>query len=162
MAAALVVLPCPTARGSAGKLSCRGRPPRKVKLQAEQREELYRRVRAATSSQREALRARIILACEQGASARQIARKIGVHPRTVERWRSRFLRGGLEGLQDAPRPGHKPKFGPVSRLELIALACEPVTVHEGRTRRTLEDLRQEAISRGIVQSISCSSVQRIL
>lgn len=162
LAAALVAPPCPTARGSAGRLSCRGRPPRKVSLEAVHRQELDRRVRAATSTQREALRARIILACEPGASAQQIARKIGVHPRTVERWRSRFLRAGLEDLQDAPRSGHKPKFGPVSHLELIALACEPVTGNDGRTRRTHEDLRQEAIVRGIVESISRSSVQRIL
>lgn len=125
--------------------------------------ELRRRVRAATSSQREALRARIILDCEEGGSAQQVARRSRVHPRTVERWRARFLCLGLSGLEDRPRPGHKPKFGPVARLEMIALACEPVLHRgDGRARRTIEDLRQEAVSRGIVQSIGWSSVQRIL
>ena len=125
--------------------------------------ELRRRVRAATTSQREALRARIILGCEEGGSAQEVARRSRAHPRTVERWRARFLRLGLLGLEDRPRPGHKPKFGPVARLEVIALACEPVLHRlDGRARRTIEDLRQEAVSRGIVENISWSSVQRIL
>jgi len=125
--------------------------------------ELRRRVRAATTSQREALRARIILGCEEGGSAQEVARRSRAHPRTVERWRARFLRLGLLGLEDRPRPGHKPKFGSVARLEMIALACEPVLHRlDGRARRTIEDLQQEAVSRGIVESISWSSVQRIL
>jgi len=139
-----------------------GRPPLQLTLTSRQRMELRRRVRAATSSQREALRARIILACEEGGSAQEVARRSRVHARTVERWRARFLRLGFSGLEDRPRPGHTPKFGSVARLEVIALACEPVKRRDGRTRRSIEDLRQEVLSRGIVESISWSSVQRIL
>jgi transposase len=50
----------------------------------------------------------------------------------------------------------------VTRLEVIALACEPVITSEGRTRRTLEDLRQEVLSRGIAEAMSWSTIQRIL
>ncbi|MFQ5791668.1 MAG: IS630 family transposase, partial [Acidobacteriota bacterium] len=134
----------------------------RVQLQPEQRAELQRRLRAATSTQREALRARIILACAEGFKTVEAARCCGVHARTVERWRSRFLRFGLEGLEDRPRPGHKPQFDSVTRLQLIALACEPVESENGVGRRTIEQLRQAAISRGIVKNISWSSVQRIL
>ena len=95
-------------------------------LNAEQRAELERRVRAGTSFQRDAQRARIILASEDGESAAAVAPQVGVHARTVERWRTRFRRHGLPGLQDLPRPGPPPKFGSVTRLELIALACERV------------------------------------
>jgi len=136
---------------------------RELKLDPKQRAELQRRVRAATSSQREAQRARIILACEAGASAKQVARQCGVHPRTVERWRSRFLRRELAGLEDEPRSGHPTRFQSVTRLELLALACEPLGPRDdGKSRRTIEDLRQEAILRQIVSQISWSSVQRIL
>lgn len=140
----------------------RGRPLARVQLQPEQSAELQRRVRAATSTQREALRAQIILACADGFKTVEAARICGVHARTVERWRSRFLRLGLKGLEDRPRPGHKPRFESVARLQLIALACEPMESENGVSRRTIEQLRQAVISQSIVEDISWSSVQRIL
>jgi transposase len=126
-----------------------------VVLDGKVRVELVRRVRAATSTQRDAVRARIILECAEGGSANDVAARVGVSSRAVERWRGRVQRRGLDGLADAPRPGRKPKFGSVTRLELTALACEP-------QRRTIEELAAEAVKRGVVQSISWSSYQRIL
>jgi transposase len=131
------------------------------------------RVRAPTSTQRDAARAGIILACAEGGSARQIANRLGVPVRRVERWRGRFLRKRLKGLGDLPRRGHAPKFGAVTRCEIIALACEPIgqkntgTDRRGKPRytpitRTLEHVRQDAIARGIVPTIGKTTVQRIL
>jgi hypothetical protein len=74
----------------------------------------------------------------------------------------RFVRHGLAGLQDAPRPGPKPKFGPVTRLELIALACEPVDPQAGKTTRTIDELVHAATARGLVAGISYGSYQRLL
>jgi transposase len=133
-----------------------------VTLDVEQRAELERRVRAGTSFQRDGVRARIILAGADGASAAAIACRLGVHSRTVERWRARFQRHGMPGLKDQPRPGPPPKFAAVTRLELIALACEPVAGRAGRTTRTIADLVREAAARGIVDRISWSSYQRLL
>lgn len=136
-----------------------------MNLSAEDRAELERISRAATSTQRAAGRARIILECERGGSAEVIGERLGTSPSRVERWRSRFLRDGLAGLEDRPRPGHPPQFGPLVHAELIALACEPrgeLEKQNGKNRRTLEDVRQEAIRRQIVPSISWTSVQRIL
>ncbi|HEX9260219.1 MAG TPA: IS630 family transposase [Acidimicrobiales bacterium] len=155
----------------------RGRPPVRLTLDAEVRAELERRIRAFTSTQREARRARIILACEQCGSAQAAARVVGVHPTTVERWRTRFLKKGLRGLEDRARPGHKPKFTPVQRLEIIAAACEPVIPlakkpkdekpkdekpKDGKTTRTIAQLVDEVQRRGIVSSIGWSTVQRLL
>ena len=140
----------------------RGRPSVRLTLNVEQRTELQRRVRAGTSCQRDGLRARIILASEEGGSATAVARRVGVHPRTVERWRARFRRHGVRGLHDKPRPGSPPKFAPVTRLELIALACEPVAPHEGTTTRTIAALVDEAVARGLVAGIGWSSYQRLL
>ena len=134
----------------------------RLTLNAEQRAELQRRVRAGTSCQRDGLRARIILASEAGGSAVAVALRVGVHPRTVERWRDRFRRQGLRGLHDQPRPGAPPKFAPVARLELIALACEPVERHEGKTTRTIAELVDEALARRLVDDIGWSSYQRLL
>ena len=104
----------------------------------------------------------MILASADGDSAATVARRVGVHPRTVERWRARFRRAGLPGLQDNPRAGPPPKLGPVARLELIALACEPVAGPAGQTRRTITELVDEAIRRDLVPGIGWSSYQRLL
>jgi transposase len=115
-----------------------------------------------TSQQRDVIRARIILGCAESKSAKRVSKQVGVSSRTVERWRSRFLLDGLDGLNDKYRRGHKPKYGPVTRLELIGLACEPVPTHDGKTTRTIDELVTEAVSRKMVDSISWSSYQRIL
>lgn len=135
--------------------------------------ELRRRVRAPTSSQRDAARAAIILACAGGGSAAAIAARTGLPIRRVERWRGRFLKKRLDGLGDLRRRGHAPKFSSVTRCEIIALACDPIGKKstrkdaKGREKytpitRTIEQIRQEAIDRGIVSAIGRTTVQRIL
>jgi len=136
-----------------------------VKLTPDVCTELERRVRAGTATQREAGRARIILRCAGGDSAEAVATALSTSSTRVERWRGRFLRFGLAGLEDRPRPGHPPKFGPLVHAELIAIACEPIKPSEkekGLSTRTIEDIQQEAIRLKTVESISWSSVQRIL
>ena len=96
---------------------------------------------------------------------RSAARICGTHD--AHRRTSSGARGscclGLKGLKDRPRPGHKPKFGPVVRLQLIVLGLRASMESEnGVSRRTIEQLRQVSISQGIVEGISWSSVQRIL
>jgi hypothetical protein len=55
----------------------------------------------------------------------------------------------------------------VQRLEIVARACELIvrpneTPEDGKTTRTIEELMDEVIRRGIVPDISWSSVQRII
>ena len=121
------------------------------------------RLRAHTSSQRDVLRARIILASIGRRSVREVAKELGINDKTVDVWRRRFLEHGLKGLADRPRTGRPPKFGGAIGLEVVALACEPVAKkRDGTTDRTIEEVRQEAIRRGTVEDISWSSVQRLL
>lgn len=84
------------------------------------------------------------------------------------------MRKRLRGLGDLPRRGHAPKFDAVARCEIIALACEPVGQKntgkldkKGKQRyipvmRTIEQVREKAIERGIVPEIGWTTVQRIL
>jgi transposase len=76
-----------------------------VELTDEQRETLQRWSRRAKSSQALALRSKIVLAAGGGLSNTAIAEKLGCHPVTVGKWRSRFVAAGLDGLSDEPRPG---------------------------------------------------------
>lgn len=68
---------------------------------------------------------------------------------------------GVEGLQEAPRPGRPRRFADAQRLQLLALACEPAE-NCGRSTPTLDELRERAIARGVVEHISRSHLQRIL
>ena len=78
---------------------------REVRLSPDDRSELEARIRAPTTEQRDAFRARIVLMAAEGRSTRAIARDLGTMPRTVSLWRIRFAEAGLAGLADQPRPG---------------------------------------------------------
>jgi transposase len=83
----------------------RGRPTAPILLTADERQTLARWARRPTSSQALALRCRIVLACAQGLSNVEVGSRLGVHEKTVGKWRARFLTRRLEGLVDEPRPG---------------------------------------------------------
>ena len=59
----------------------------------------------ARSGGRRGSRARIVLLAAAGRSNTAIAAELGLSKHTVGTWRERYLRCGLAGLADAPRPG---------------------------------------------------------
>jgi transposase len=187
------------------------------------RRELERRVRARTAAQRAVRRAQIILALADGLRTPAAARAAHTSTRSVELWRARFVREGLAGLEDRPGRGRKRTYDNLTRMEIIAIACDPVRQNEpgpcrchqltaGQHRlaqamervlhhkklgpgvramlavwmyvealltmvqrlpqeepaphvivpRTIEQVRDEAVRRGVVGAISKSTVQRIL
>jgi transposase len=95
-----------------------------VVLNEGDREELERRVRAHTSSQREVRRARVVLMAADGVSNRQIAKAVGIDQIYVGVWRKRYVADGLKGLEDRPRAGRPRRFGPEERLAVAAKATQ--------------------------------------
>lgn len=85
-----------------------------VSLTDEQRQSLERVVRAGSTPQSLAFRARIVLrAAEPDRPPNlQIAAELDCSRHTAALWRDRFLEQGLPGLQDAPRSGRPPRVSP--------------------------------------------------
>ncbi|MDR2300656.1 MAG: IS630 family transposase [Deltaproteobacteria bacterium] len=55
-------------------------------------------------------RAKIILKSIDGQTDATIAKELGLRPNTVGMWRHRFIKNGLKGLFDQPRPGKPWKY----------------------------------------------------
>jgi transposase len=90
-----------------------------VTLTEEERGVLEGVVRTSTAPARAVLRARIVLAAAGGERNDAIARRLGVSANVVSRWRMRFARGGLEGLQEAPRSGRPERYGKVTEQQVL-------------------------------------------
>src|SRR3984957_6459972 len=82
-----------------------GRPTKPLNVSAEEKEKLTLLARRPKASQATAMRARIVLGCDDGLSNSAVARKLNITGATVCKWRERFRVNRLEGLLDEPRPG---------------------------------------------------------
>lgn len=137
-----------------------------IVLSDDQRRALEGLRRAHTTPQQVALRARMILLSDDGIGVREIARCLGVWPKTVRRWRQRWLSSApdaevAERLSDAPKSGAPATFSAEQICAIIAIACEPPSASDRPiTHWSQQEVADEAMRRGIVDSISQRSVGR--
>lgn len=158
----------------------RGPQPAEIQLTDRQRSILEEIVRCHHSPQYEVTRATIILKGAAGMRSQHVADELGIHEQTVRLWRTRWAKASVElaemepeidnkqlrnlvlnVLLDETRSGRPGTFTPEQICQIIALACESPEL-SGRpvTHWTPKDLADEAIKRGIVESISSRTVGR--
>ena len=130
----------------------RGRPKAPLALTEEERQPLGRWARRRTSAQAVALRARIVLACAEGATNKAVAEQLGIWPQTVTKWRGRFVRRRLEGLSDEPRPGRPRAIADTQVEQVLTKTLEqPPPNHDShwstRSMAKATGMSQTAISR---------------
>jgi transposase len=132
-----------------------------VRLTEEQRGELNRRLERDALNGRQRRRCQILLLADQGQTDDQITQATGAGRSTVERLRKRFAREGLETtLTEKPRSGAPAKWDGKQEALIIALACSDAP--EGQSQWSARLLANRAVEMEIVESISESSVRRLL
>ena len=110
-------------------------------------------LRAGSTPQKIALRARILLGAAAGKSNYQLSEELDVSRPTILLWRQRYLDAGLAGvLKDAPRPGRKKMITP-TQVDAIVNA----TLHTTPKDATQWSVRSMAKAQGV----SATMVHRI-
>src|SRR5271166_6436801 len=139
-----------------------------IQLSPDHERELKELVRAHSTPQKLAERARIILLASDGRGVSETAEALGIWRKTAGHWRRRWLAaeasaGVAERLSDAPRCGAPATFTPEQICQIMALACEdPERLDVPISQWSQSELARQAVSRGIVKSISHGSVGRVL
>ena len=132
-----------------------------VRLTDEQRADLTRRLAHEALTQRQRRRLEILVLADQGRTDREIVQATGASDSTVERIRQRFASAGLEAaLSDKPRSGAPPKLDGKQQAVIVALACSDAPA--GRAKWSARVLANRAVEMEIVESISESTVRRLL
>ena len=57
---------------------------------------------------------------QQGCSEAEVARKVGVHRQSVNRWARQLAAGGRESLRKSSRAGRKPRLSEADRRRIVA------------------------------------------
>lgn len=123
-----------------------------ISLDAEEGNILRQWLRAGTTEQRMAERAQIVLLASQGQSTVQIADSLGTRPARVSKWRQRFARHRLEGLQDGARSGKPRRYDLSTEKRLLKQLDQPPppghsTWTGGLLARALGDVSEDQVWR---------------
>lgn len=156
----------------------------KTLLLSEKQKKLIEHWTRSSSMQRRIVeRAQIIFCLFQIGNVAQVAKKLEINFKTVKKWflrwidgyprliaaeaeemkHSQYIKLVLQVLSDAPRSGTPITFTPEQVVQIVAMACEVLDESDKPySQWTHELLATEAVSRGIVSSISSSTIGRIL
>ena len=139
-----------------------------IELSPEHEHQLKALVRAHSTPQKLAERARIVLLASEDWGVSKTAEELGIWRKTAGHWRRRWLAAEAatsvaERLSDAPRCGAPATFTAEQICQIVALACEdPERLDIPISQWSQSELARQAVSRGIVKSISHGSVGRFL
>jgi transposase len=86
-----------------------------INLSAAEQQHLEELARAYTSPYRDVIRAKIILYAAQGLDNDRIAARLDTPRQIVSKWRKRFFKKRLAGLEEQPRRGRPAQFSPQHR-----------------------------------------------
>src|SRR5277367_787690 len=94
-------------------------------LTAEERAELKGLARSTKTEHRLRQRARIVLLAADGVASRSIGRAVGCTTGTASKWRVRYARKRLAGLDETGERGAEPKYTTETNKRILALLDQP-------------------------------------
>ena len=134
-----------------------------IVLTAAEKTVLTARAGSGRTEHRDRVRAQIVLAAADGVSNAAIAAELGLCVDTARRWRRRFATERMDGLTDRPRTGRPRRFTAETVAAITALACAlPAESGIPLSRWSSTELAAEAVTRGVADTISPSTVRRTL
>jgi len=83
-----------------------------IRLSPEERRVLEARARHYTLPYRDVVRAKIVLLAAEGLENREIGERLDMARPVVSKWRGRFFRERLAGLEERPRGGRPSALSP--------------------------------------------------
>lgn len=83
-----------------------------IRLSPEERRVLEARARHYTLPYRDVVRAKVVLLAAEGLENKEIGERLDMPRPVVSRWRGRFFRERLAGLEERPRGGRPSAFPP--------------------------------------------------
>jgi hypothetical protein len=89
-----------------------GKSPFRIELSPDETAELNRRATKYTLPYFEVVRAKMILMAADGMDNDQIAVRLNTRREVVSRWRQRFFKERMAGLEERERPGRPRVFPP--------------------------------------------------
>jgi hypothetical protein len=131
-----------------------------VTLSDAERAHLEHVTRRGKTAARQITRAHILLKAADDWDDAAIGHALHLGRATVERTRQRFVAGGLDALNERPRPGKQALRDAKGQARLMAEACRPAP--EGRERWTLQWLADRVVALGLAEACAYETVRRIL
>ena len=86
-----------------------------IRLRRDERQILEARTRQYTLPYREVVRAKVVLLAADGLENKEIGERLDMPRPVVSKWRKRFFRDRLAGLEERPRGGSPSTFSPSAR-----------------------------------------------
>jgi transposase len=102
--------------------------PKKAKeviLTETERRDLQKLSNSHKEEARLAQRAKAVLGCARGRTVSEVGRSLGMEPETVIKWRNRYLKEGLPGLQDKKREGRPKQYGVEFEQKVLETLNQP-------------------------------------
>ena len=155
----------------------------RIEVTERQYELLEKIVASRTASVRLVQRAKIVLLAFKRLNNEEIGELVELNPQQVSVWRKRWrddwqrllsvecteslgeLKKQIEQLfADRPRSGKASRFSTEQQAAIVSIACENPDAESQRpiSRFTAREVADEAIKRGVVESISVSHVRTFL
>jgi len=131
-------------------------------LSAEEQRRLER-LQNSISDPDVAKRARIVVLSAKRLGVLEISTAVGLHPINVRKWIHRYNRLGIDGLYPRRSPGRPRLFDERQREAILSMATTPPEELDlDFTAWSLQRLRSQLITRGIVPEISAETIRQEL